>query len=84
MSKAVEKKPLINIGKPKENVSELAAQNDGHEPVEKPVEKPAQKRLNVNIDLELHKRFKNAVTNKDKDMSKVVTALLDQWLKENE
>ncbi len=80
MSKKAEKPPLITIGKPKENIADLAAQNDG----QKPVEKPAQKRLNVNIDLALHKRFKNAVNDKDQDMSKVVTALLEQWLKENE
>lgn len=80
MSKEAGKKPLISIGKPKENVADLAAKNDGP----KPPEKPAQKRLNVNIDTTLHSRFKKAVTNKDKDMSKVVTALLEQWLKENE
>lgn len=79
MSKQVEKKPLISIGKPKANVVDLAAQNDNT-----PAEKPKQKRLNVNIDHALHSRFKKTVTNKDQDMSKVVTALLEQWLKENE
>ena len=58
---------------------DLAAQNDNA-----PAEKPKQKRLNVNIDHALHSRFKKTVTNKDQDMSKVVTALLEQWLKENE
>jgi hypothetical protein len=38
----------------------------------------------VNIDLTLHQRFKKAVVNQDKDMSKVVTELLEQWLKGNE
>lgn len=79
MSKTAEKKPLISIGKAKANVTDIAAQNDN-----KQAEKPKQKRLNVNIDLELHSRFKKTVTNKDQDMSKVVTALLEQWLKENE
>ncbi len=79
MSKAAEKKPLISIGKAKANVADIAAQNDN-----KPAEKPKQKRLNVNIDQELHSRFKKTVTNKDQDMSKVVTALLEQWLTENE
>ncbi|MOA62787.1 ParG [compost metagenome] len=81
MSKTAEKKPLINIGRAKENVADLAAKNDGATP---PAEKPAQKRLNVNIDAKLHSRFKKAVTNHDKDMSKVVTELLEQWLQENE
>ena len=79
MSKTAEKKPLISIGKPKANVADLAAQNDN-----KPAEKPKQKRLNVNIDQALHSRFKKTVTNKDQDMSKIVTALLEQWLEENE
>lgn len=79
MSKTAEKKPLISIGKPKANVADLAAQNDNT-----PAEKPKQKRLNVNVDLELHSRFKKTVTNKDQDMSTVVTSLLEQWLKENE
>ena len=79
MSKTAEKKPIITIGKAKANVADLAAQNDNR-PTEKPAEKPQQKRLNVNIDLGLHSRFKKTVTNKDKDMSKVVTALLEQWL----
>lgn len=79
MSKQPEKKPLISIGKPKANVVDLAAQNDNT-----PAEKAKQKRLNVNIDQALHSRFKKTVTNKDQDMSKVVTALLEQWLKENE
>lgn len=79
MSKKTEKKPMLVIGKPKADVTVRAAQNDNT-----PAEKPKQKRLNVNIDLELHSRFKKTVTNKDQDMSKVVTALLEQWLKENE
>ncbi len=73
------KKPLIQLGKARPNVAALAAHNDGSaEP------KAALKRLNVNVDAALHSRFKKAVTNKDKDMSKVVTALLEQWLSENE
>nr|WP_176705088.1 plasmid partition protein ParG [Pseudomonas sp.]QBM91820.1 partitioning protein ParG [Pseudomonas sp.] len=79
MKKTAEKKPLISLGKAKENVAMLAAQNDAQ-----PAEKPAQKRLNVNIDAALHSRFKKTVTNKDQDMTNVVTALLEQWLKDNE
>lgn len=79
MTKPAEKKPLISIGKPKENVALLAAQNDA-----KPAEKPELKRLNVNIDAKLHSRFKKTVTNKDQDMTNVVTSLLEQWLTTNE
>ena len=74
------KKPLITLGTPKANVTTLAAKNDG----KNSEAKAEQKRLNVNIDLTLHQRFKKAVVNQDKDMSKVVTGLLEQWLKENE
>ncbi|NCT81428.1 ParG [Pseudomonas stutzeri] len=74
------KKPLITLGTPKANVTALAAKNDG----KNSEAKAEQKRLNVNIDLTLHQRFKKAVVNQDKDMSKVVTGLLEQWLKENE
>ena len=80
MSKPAEKKPLISIGKPKENVAQLAAQNDSP----KQAEKPELKRLNVNINAKLHSRFKKTVTNKDQDMTNVVTGLLEQWLKANE
>lgn len=74
------KKPLITLGKPKSNAASIAAQNDGAPQKQK----PEQKRLNVNIDLDLHNRFKTSVVRQGKDMSKVVTDLLDQWLKENE
>jgi predicted HicB family RNase H-like nuclease len=79
MSKSAEKKPLVSLGKPKANVAEVAAQNDGAKP-----QKKEQKRLNVNIDSALHKRFKTAVVSQDKDMSKIVTSLLEHWLKDNE
>lgn len=80
MSKIVEKKPLVTLGKPKANAASIAAQNDGAPQKQK----PEQKRLNVNIDLDLHSRFKTSVVRKGKDMSKVVTDLLEQWIKENE
>ncbi|OYW96388.1 MAG: ParG [Pseudomonadales bacterium 32-61-5] len=79
MSKLAEKKPLVSLGKPKANVATLAAQNDGGK-----APKQDQKRLNVNIDSPLHNRFKIAVVSQGKDMSKVVTELLEQWLKDNE
>lgn len=78
---SAEKKPLMSIGKPKADAVDRAAKNDG---VDQEPTKPAQKRLNVNINLALHSRFKKAVTNADKDMSAVVTSLLEQWLKDNE
>ena len=79
MSKLAEKKPLASLGKPKANVASIAAQNDGAKSV-----KTEQKRLNVNVDTPLHNRFKIAVVSQGKDMSKVVTELLEQWLKDNE
>lgn len=79
MSKLAEKKPLVSLGKPKANVASIAAQNDGSKPI-----KTEQKRLNVNVDKTLHNRFKTAVVGQEKDMSKVVTELLEQWLTDND
>jgi len=80
MSIKAEKKPLVTLGKPKANAASIAAHNDGA----KPTQKPEQKRLNVNIDLTLHNRFKTAVVSQGKDMSKVVTDLLEKWITDNE
>lgn len=79
MSNTTGKKPVLSISEAKPDVAALAAKNDG-------VKAPAkeQKRLNVNIDAELHRRFKKAVVNQDSDMTEVLTELLDGWLKANE
>ncbi|GFZ69082.1 hypothetical protein PSE10B_56040 [Pseudomonas amygdali pv. eriobotryae] len=79
MSKLAEKKPLMTLGKPKANAAEIAAKNDGAKAPSKEL-----KRLNVNIDAELHRRFKKAVVSQDTDMTGVLTDLLEGWLKENE
>ncbi len=79
MSKPAEKKPLMTLGKAKVNVAEIAAKNDGAKTPAK-----EQKRLNVNIDSDLHRRFKKAVVSQDTDMTGVLTDLLEGWLKENE
>lgn len=79
MSKATEKKPVLSISEAKPDVAALAAKNDGAKAPAK-----EQKRLNVNIDADLHRRFKGAVVGQDKDMTEVLTELLDGWLKENE
>ncbi len=80
MSKTAEKKPLMTLGKAKINAAEIAAKNDGA------AKAPSKelKRLNVNIDAELHRRFKKAVVSQDTDMTEVLTDLLEGWLKENE
>lgn len=80
MSKLTEKKPLVSLGKPKANAATIAAQNDRT----KVSKSEDQKRLNVNINNDLHGRFKSAVARKNLDMSKVTTELLENWLSVNE
>lgn len=79
MSKTVEKKPLMTVRAAKPNVAALAAKNDG---VKAPSKE--QKRLNVNIDADLHRRFKGAVVGQAKDMTEVLTSLMEDWLAKNE
>lgn len=68
--------PLLTLGKA--NTRDKAP--DAH----KAVHGTEQKRLNANIPVELHTRFKVATMQQGKDMSKVVEELLEQWLKVNE
>ena len=44
----------------------------------------SQKRLNVNIDSDLHARFKSTVSRKGSDMTETLETLITQWLRENE
>lgn len=79
MSKQTGKKQVLSLSEAKPDVAAIAAKNDG-------VKAPAkeQKRLNVNIDADLHRRFKGAVVGQAKDMTEVLTSLMEDWLAKNE
>ncbi|CVH22283.1 MULTISPECIES: plasmid partition protein ParG [Serratia] len=42
------------------------------------------KKLQMNIDEELHKRFKLACLKQDKEMTEITIELITNWLKDNE
>jgi len=68
--------PLLTLGTP----STKTKAPEAH----KAVHGSELKRLNVNIDQSLHTRFKVTTMQQGKDMSTVVTELLEQWLTANE
>ena len=78
MSKTTPKAPapLLTLG--------TASTKDKAPDAHKAVHGTEQKRLNANINTDLHARFKVATMKRGQDMSKVVTELLEQWLKVNE